>query len=169
MKQLTGITLGITIMLATFIGCSQQPEKVVIDKSKYMLTTEPAGAQEVIAAKKESQADQEIKIVGRIGGSVDPWVKDRAAFTIVDSSLQACSDIDGDTCKMPWDYCCATDQLPEATALVQFVDEQGAILPEDSRKLFDVKELNTVVVKGVAKKDDAGNLTVLASGMFVRK
>ena len=166
MKQITGVTLGITIMLVTFIGCSQQPEKVVIDKSKYMLTTEPAGAQEVIVAKKESQAEQEITIVGRIGGSADPWVKDRAAFTIVDSSLKACSE---DGCPVPWDYCCLTDQLPEATALVQFVDEQGAILPEDSRKLFDVKELNTVVVKGVAKKDDAGNLTVLASGMFVRK
>jgi hypothetical protein len=30
------------------------------------------------------------------------------------------------------------------------------------------KELSTVVVKGKAKRDDAGNLTVLASGVYVR-
>ena len=39
----------------------------------------------------------------------------------------------------------------------------------DARKLFDVKELQTVVVRGKAKRDDKGNLTVLASSVFVRK
>jgi hypothetical protein len=32
-----------------------------------------------------------------------------------------------------------------------------------------VKELSTVVIKGKAQRDDAGNLTVLANGVFVKK
>ena len=39
----------------------------------------------------------------------------------------------------------------------------------DARELFDVKELMTVVVRGKALRDDAGNLTVLATAIFVKK
>lgn len=38
----------------------------------------------------------------------------------------------------------------------------------DARKLLNVKELSTVVVKGEAQRDEAGNLTVLASGVYVK-
>ena len=39
----------------------------------------------------------------------------------------------------------------------------------DAKELLSVKELSTVVVKGKAKRDDAGNLTVHASGVYVKK
>ena len=32
----------------------------------------------------------------------------------------------------------------------------------------EVKELTTVVVTGIAKRDEAGNLTVLANGVYVQ-
>jgi hypothetical protein len=38
----------------------------------------------------------------------------------------------------------------------------------DARELLGVKELQTVVVKGKAKRDEQGNLTVLASGVYPR-
>jgi len=38
----------------------------------------------------------------------------------------------------------------------------------DARELLKVKELSTVVIKGKARRDDAGNLTILASGVFVK-
>lgn len=38
----------------------------------------------------------------------------------------------------------------------------------DARELLKVKELSTVVVKGKAQRDDAGNLTILASGVYVK-
>ena len=37
------------------------------------------------------------------------------------------------------------------------------------RELLDVQELSTVVVKGKALRDESGNLTILASGVYVRK
>lgn len=39
----------------------------------------------------------------------------------------------------------------------------------DAKLLLKVKELSTVIVKGKAQRDAAGNLTVLASGVFVKK
>ena len=52
--------------------------------------------------------------------------------------------------------------------MVKFVDENGKSVETDARELLGVKELQTVVVTGKAQRDDAGNLTVLASGLFVR-
>ena len=147
----------------------QNTKPPAVDGSKYLLKSEPAGAQDVIKARGEAKHDAEIVVVGRIGGGTNPWVDGRAAFTIVDPSLKACSDIPGDSCETPWDYCCETDKLPTSTAVVKVVDETGNIVKADARELLKVKELQTVVVKGKAQRDDAGNLTVIASGVFVRK
>jgi hypothetical protein len=138
-----------------------------IEASKYMLDDEPDGVQHVIAAREAVKNDDEIVILGRIGGE-SPWIENRAAFTIVDPSVEACSDIPGDDCPTPWDYCCRTDQLPQASALVVLVDQDDAPVPADARALLDVKELSTVVVKGKAKRDENGNLTVLARGVYVK-
>ena len=140
-----------------------------VNGSKYILTAEPKGAGDVIKVREDAGDGEEIVIVGRIGGSANPWIEGRAAFSIVDGSLKACSDIEGDKCPIPWDYCCETPKLPTATALVKIVDEGGNLVKADARQLLSVKELSTVVVKGKAKRDEAGNLTVLASGVFVKK
>jgi hypothetical protein len=140
-----------------------------IDASKYVLSAEPEGAQDVIAARESAKDDEEVVVLGRIGGGANPWVEGRAAFSIVDPSVKACSDVPGDNCPVPWDYCCETDKLPTASALVTVVDENGDVVKADARPLLNVKELSTVVVKGKAKRDEAGNLTVLASGVYVKQ
>ena len=48
------------------------------------------------------------------------------------------------------------------------MDENDALVNADAKGLLNVKELSTVVVKGKAKRDEAGNLTVLASGVYVK-
>jgi hypothetical protein len=175
----TQVTLAATLAgLLLAAGCSQEsstatslttdPAVPVIDGSKYLLSEEPADATTVIEAREKSEDGADVVLVGRIGGSVNPWVEGRAAFSIVDPTLKACSDIPGDECKKPWDYCCETHKLPTSTAFVKFVDEDGRPLQTDARELLSLKELQTVVVRGKAKRDEAGNLTVLASGLFVR-
>ncbi len=157
------------------IGCSQPtPEPAVsYDASKFMLPSEPDNALNVIAARESAKDQEQVVVLGRIGGELNPWVEDRAAFYIVDPSLLACSDekADGEpcSCPTPWDYCCEPDKLPNAMTLVKFVETDGTVVKHDARKIFDVKELQTVIVKGTAQRDDAGNLTILADGMFVRK
>lgn len=164
-------------LFGCLIGCgpeaSTQPSDTTssstIDGSKYLLTAEPEGAGDVIQVREQAMDGEDILIVGRIGGSENPWIDGRAAFSIVDGSLKACSDIEGDNCPIPWDYCCETSKLPTASALVKIVDENGDLVKANANELLDVKELSTVVVQGKAERDDVGNLTVLASGVFVKK
>ncbi len=166
---------ALTILIAS--GCQGEAKKETrqkpdYDASRFVLTEEPADGLDVAAARKEVKDGEETVVIGRIGGSTRPWVEGRAAFDIVDPSLLACSDDkpDGATCSCPtpWDYCCESDKLPDAMASVRFVEEDGSVLKYDARDLFDLKELQTVVIRGTAKRVE-GNLTILANGIYVRK
>lgn len=181
MKKYFAIVAGLALF-ALLSGCSREPVTQLgaeqssstppasdIDGSKFLLTSEPEGAKDVIQVRESANNSDEVVIVGRIGGSENPWIDGRAAFSIVDGTLKACSDIPGDNCPKPWDYCCETSRLPNATALVKVVDESGELVKADAKALLNVHELSTIVVQGKAQRDDAGNLTVLASGVFVKK
>jgi hypothetical protein len=161
-----------SIILAGVAGCgtpAATPSKVAVPDSKFVLAEAPADAKEVTAARKDANDGDEVVISGRIGGDVDPWFKDRAAFLIVDSSLVPCSERPGDTCETPWDYCCDTDVLADSKATIKFVDEAGQTVSKDARELLGVKELDRVTIRGQAKRDEAGNLTVLASGIYIKR
>ena len=147
----------------------QAPDVATVDGSVYLFDIEPEGAGNVIKVREEAGTNDELLVVGRIGGSSDPWIDGRAAFTIVDLSVKSCNDTLDDKCPTPWDYCCESSKLPNSTALVKFVDETDQVIRADARSLFGLQELSTVVIKGTAKRDEAGNLTVLASGLFVKQ
>ena len=132
----------------------------------YKLAEQPKDAADVIATREKAENGADVVVVGRIGGRVNPWLKGAAAFTIADRSLTPCNEIEGDTCKTPWDYCCEAD-LGKATALVMFVDDTGKVVKQDARELLGVKELDTVYLVGKAKRDKAGNVTVMAAKLFV--
>jgi len=167
------------LFVTAFVGCQRDSSSSMtkapsasspsVNGENFLLTAEPDGAENVIKVREAAQDGDEVIIVGRIGGGDNPWIEGRAAFSIVDGSLQACSDISGDQCKKPWDYCCETPKLPTSTALVKVVDDNGDLVKVDARELLEVKELSTVIVKGKANRDEAGNLTVLASGVYVKK
>lgn len=167
---------GAIILTALVIGgCAKSTTEPAgsYDGSKFLLSSEPESAVDVIEARQSIKDKQQVVVLGRIGGNANPWVPDRAAFFIVDKSLLACSDEkeDGEpcSCQTPWDYCCELDKLPDAMTLVKFVEPDGSVVKQDARQVFDLTELQTVVVKGTAERDEAGNLTILANGMFVRK
>ena len=176
MKHRTTLAVLTLLPCLTLVtGCTQESSTTqpvatnsTVDSSKYLLTEEPADVSTVIEAREQSEDGSDVVLVGRIGGSPNPWIDGQAAFSIVDPTLKACSDIPGDECEKPWDYCCVTHKLPAATALVKFIGDDGRPLPADARELLNLKELQTVVVRGKAKRDEAGNLTVLASSLFVR-
>ncbi|HQX51886.1 MAG TPA: hypothetical protein PK992_03730 [Planctomycetaceae bacterium] len=175
-----GLTVIAMLGLAAFVGCAEESSSTTaapaktstapsVDGSKFIITEEPEGAKDVIAVREAAKDGDDVVLVGRIGGSENPWIEGQAAFTVVDNSLQACNAIEGDTCKKPWDYCCETSKLPGATALVKVVDENGDSVKADARDLLHVTELSRIIVKGKAVRDDAGNLTVLATGIYVKK
>lgn len=177
----SGLVLAFFSSMAIGCGSSEGPTKQVAssvpesaahkplrEQSKLLLSEEPKQALGVIALRKEAKDGDEVVIEGRVGGAVDPWVEGRAAFQIVDRALVPCSERAGDSCPTPWDYCCDSDTLPTSKATIKFVDAQGKTIGTDARKLLGLKELQTVVVKGQAKRDEAGNLTVLAQALYVK-
>ena len=110
-------TIGLlALCCATLIvaGCSQQPAatepassapSAAVDGSVYLMAAEPEGAAGVIQVRQAAQDQDDVVIVGRIGGSENPWIDGRAAFSIVDPSLKSCAEIGSDQCPKPWDYC----------------------------------------------------------------
>lgn len=167
----TMIRSGALLLAATLLaGCgthdtqSHQPQA---GGEKYLLAEEPAGAKDVLKQRKESKDGDDVVVVGRIGGEKDPWFQGRAGFWIIDRSFSPCPP--GENCPHPWDYCCVPkeDRL-SGICVVKFEETPGKMLEGDARKLLGVKELDTVVVRGTARRDDKGNLTVLADGIYRR-
>jgi hypothetical protein len=162
-------------VLAAGCGRSGEPPRPEGDNGeagageKYLLPEEPSGAKGVTQARKEARDGDEVVVVGRIGGDAKPWIEGRAGFWIVDPAVKSCKETEDDACPTPWDYCCIPkDELVKAMATVKVVDDQGQTIKEDARKLLGLKELQTVVVRGKAKRDAEGNLTVLADGIYRR-
>ena len=157
--------------LALAAGCSRPDapsETPPQSPSKHLLSTEPAGAQSVAEVRKSAAGEEHVVVVGRIGGDANPWVDGIAAFLITDTSLTPCNERPGDNCRTPWDYCCDLDVLKDLKVMVKLVDADGQPLGTDARTLLNLEELQTVVVRGRARRDEAGNLTILATGVFVR-
>lgn len=162
---------AIATTLAIVAGCGTSTPPTAtstpsVEGAAYRLATEPAGAKGVKEARANVKDDQEVTLVGRIGGDAKPWVEGQAAFVLMDSVLKPCGADEG--CPTPWDCCCDPNLSPETKAMVKVVDGSGKTVATDARKLLGLKELQTVVVHGRAKRDETGNLTVLADGVFVR-
>lgn len=97
------------LSLLLVVGCGQDASTPTpapnVDGGKYTLREEPKGASGVIKARQEAKDKEEVVVVGRIGGRINPWVKGLAAFTIVDPSLKHCHELADDNCETPWDFC----------------------------------------------------------------
>jgi hypothetical protein len=164
-------------LVAALTGCggTSTPESAVsattasVNGEKFLLADEPDGAIGVIEARDTAEDGQPIVIVGRIGGAENPWIEGRAAFTLLDASMALVADgtesEEGEICLGD---CCA-EERGKCTTLVKVVDADGKLVAADSRKLLGVTEADTVVVQGKASKDESGNFTVLAQGVFVRR
>jgi hypothetical protein len=155
-------------LIACALGCNNvtpPPEPVAsVDAAPYKLAAEPGGAKGVTAARTDAKDGDAVVVVGRVGGSSKPFTASRATFLIVDPSFKPSMG-----CKCPWDYCeTPEEELKAGTATVKVVDAAGKTLAAGAKELFGIKELTTVVVTGTAKRDDQGNLTILARGLFVR-
>lgn len=161
------IPVAAALMACGFVACAATQRCTAADAgAAYKLAESPKGARDVIALRKDTEDKQDVVVVGRIGGRPNPWIKGAAAFSIVDRSLTPCNEIEGDKCKTPWDYCCESD-LGMATMLVMFVNDAGHVVKHDARKLLGVKELDTLTIVGKAKRDKAGNVTILASKAYL--
>jgi hypothetical protein len=123
------------------------------------------------AAKATAKVGQPITVVGRIGGSENPYVAGRAVFTIVDPSLKSCADAgDDDHCTTPWDYCCESrESLKKNVATIEIAGADGRPLPIAVRGIEGLDPLATIAVTGtVTEANDAGLLVIRATRIAVK-
>ncbi len=178
MKSCHRLSALALLCLPIVIGCGSAGESsataartpaVSIDGSKFLLSEEPDGAVGVITAREEAEDGMPLVMVGRIGGSDKPWIEGRAAFMVLDASMNVVAEgedsVDGEICTGD---CCATERLA-CTALVKVIDSEGQLIAVDSRQLLGVKEADMVVVEGRAQKDKSGNFVMLANRLFIRR
>jgi hypothetical protein len=138
------------------------------ETNPYLLEKEPKNPRQVNTIRDEAKDGEDVIVTGRIGGRENPWIKDAAAFSIVDTSLKSCDQNPDETCPTPWDYCCEAD-VAKSTLMIKFTDEAGKLVKQDARELLGVKELQTVVIEGKVKRDKNNNVSLMASKIFVKE
>lgn len=159
-------------LLLTCVGCGQSidPQTLAL-RERFVQATEPSGALTIAEAREKAGEGAEVAAIGRIGApGIDPWAKEQAAFVM--SELQAPpsghADSPGhDAANCP--FCKRRAAKADATALVQFRDPQGNVLPLDARQLLGVGVDQVVVVRGQGHVNELGVLVIAADKIHVRK
>ncbi len=107
MKMLRIDWVLLPLLMVVSAGCGQadSPSEPAVDGSAYLLSREPEAAVGVRQVRETAQTGDDVVIIGRIGGSTNPWVEGLAAFMIVDPSIKHCWELADDGCPTPWDYC----------------------------------------------------------------
>jgi hypothetical protein len=124
---------------------------------------------------------RDVVLVGVVGGVTNPspqifpdfpFDPDAAVFFLVDPEAVAAAEEHGHQ-HAPGEECafCLANAADASTliAAVRFLDEDGEPLPVDVRTLFDLKEKETVVIRGTATAKTGSILTVDATGLYVRR
>ncbi len=168
MKTLSTTLLALALFTA---ACSKEPTPVAEAASgplaAFVAPAAPGDAKSVLEVRKTAAVGDEVSIVGR----AKDFVGGRAAFTLIDASLRACSDAGDpmeDSCETPWDYCCIDpEEVTAATATIEVRDAAG-VIKTPLQGVSGLDHLDTVYVSGVVEKDASGNLTVVAKSFHVK-
>ncbi|MFO1076166.1 MAG: hypothetical protein U1E73_00405 [Planctomycetota bacterium] len=125
-----------------------------------MLGTDPGAALGVVAAKAKGAADAVV-----VEGRIQHYTRGEFAFKLVDTALPYCGLQCKDDCMTPWDYCCESGPtIADNSLAVEVHDDKGGVIATPS--LPNLRLLDTVKVKGKLAKDEHGNFTLIATGVF---
>lgn len=174
--------LALLALLLSAVGCAPSlvPDpRLAAERARYLLVAEPQDPQSILDLRESlagagaSAQEHEVVLVGHVGGNIEqPWSRGTAQFILADPSLVAAADDPhaGHACGDDCPYCKKRQEAElSGLALVQFLDDDGSVLPLDVRQLFGFDADQTVVVRGRARLDQAGNLVVAAQGLYLRR
>jgi hypothetical protein len=162
------IRLVIATCLLSLAGCTGQSQHAQLGQ-RFLLADEPSGAMGVLDYRETPPETADVTLVGRIGFAGLQWSSHSAMFelrdlseSIEDAASHVCHD---ENCP----FCKGKNGPDQSRAIVALVGDDGQVPPIDARKLLPLAEGQTVVVSGRAEVDEAGQLTVLARGLYVRR
>jgi len=156
-----------TTIFLCLLGCGTSASRYLTQREDFLLLDEPAGAIGVLELSETIEGEQDVVIVGQIGGVTDPWSPGLANFVMADPVAIIEGEGHPESCDCP--FCKKTAEQAEGLALVEFLNKHGEVLRVDAQKLFDIEKDLMVVVRGRARMDDLGHLVVAARGLYVRR
>ena len=165
---------SLLLVLIAFTGCAKSSEEPAVSiaelKAKYILAEEPLGVLPVLAAVDElAEREQEIVVLGRIGGIKNPCDAKEAVFVMTDPSVDAAVGNSDHACGADCHFCQKPKKDLPTLAIVKLVDAEGKPYPYAPGQFADLVPDQMVVVRGKAKVDSLGNLTVAANGVYIRR
>jgi hypothetical protein len=175
----TLLTLGVGLVS----GCRSETADPAVQalRGQYVLAEEPVGeltltqvAHRLDGAAGESETDsaaspdpisQPVVLVGRIyAGDLEPWDTGKASFLLAELPEEGHGEgHDADNCPF-----CKRKAANAPTAIVQFIDDTGEVIPRDARELFGVKKNDVVTIRGQATRGELNTLIVTADAIHVR-
>lgn len=159
------LILAICIACAGCFGDKGSKEMSGSYDPRFLAIEEPSNPLDVQEARATLKNDDEVAVVGRVGGSAKPFVDGLGAFTIVDLKIPTCSS--DPNCSV--DCGVTAEELKRSLATVKLIDESGSTVAQDIRELVPVGVNSIVVVQGRASVDPQGNLSILAQNLAIRK
>jgi len=166
------------------IGCQSEQidSKTAELREQFLEAAEPAGAitltelaTQLGVVKPDDGAEpspttpaataESVVVVGRIfAGDMEPWDAGKASFLIAELPDEGHGEgHDADNCPF-----CKRKAAKAPTAIVQFVDASGQVIPIDARKLFGINTKDVVVIRGQAAPGELNAMVVTATDMHIR-
>ncbi len=173
-KQISCAYIIAALIVITPLACEQSaptPTKTGATSAlpqDLFITQAPAGAVGVLQVRQSAKAGDRVAMIGRVGGSVNPFVSNRAVFTMVDASMKSCAEMgDDDHCPTPADYCCVPkEELSKAIAYVCITDPTGKALSMSLAADGSLKPLMWIAVEGTLQPTDGGAFIVNATHIY---
>lgn len=167
--------------LVAAVGVSGAPASAQTDvaavRARLVLPQEPVdpltptAAKETLSAKDAPKGPQPIVIAGRIGAKgMEPFLENKASFVLQEIPADdhaGKAGHDADNCPF-----CKKRSANAPMVAVQFVGDDGKVLPLDARKLFGIQKGQEVVVSGKGVFDPKLAIPVIqltADAIHVRK
>jgi hypothetical protein len=154
------------LLAALLCACGGEPPNGIPKQSaspevqKLVLAADPGEAIGVVDAKVAGPADK-VVVVGRIADIV----AGKVMFTLMDTELPYCGEKNPeDNCKTPWDYCCDKPKKTANSIIVEARSADGK--PLATPALPDLRQVDKIKVTGKLTKDEYGNFTLVATGLF---
>jgi hypothetical protein len=163
------LTICAFVAVVVVIGCEREtaPQAASAQPAAESLpadlfaTTQPAGAVDIVTARRSAKDGEPIVVMGRVGGQKEPVGANRAIVTLADLSLPTCDKATMKTCETPWDSCCEPkEEIAAKTISVRVVGADGKPI-KTGLGAAGIAPNKHLVVAGTARTGAAGGETLV--------
>ena len=163
--------LSLLLCCISAAGCGAGVDSEIMALRQKFIVEQPPGNErpmpEIRADLKSGKLTPGTPFTVRVrinAGEVPAFAPGKATFIVTDATGH-----DGDESHNPHDCPFCKRDIKSVIAQVEWNDPDGRLLQVDSRKLFDIKEFDLLVLQGTGKFSKDDTLIITASKVFVTR